>query len=181
MVRAGRVEPPAYEATRDPDTGIVNPDGIARYSGRLADTVGGVLGSGRFPPVLGGDCSILLGNLLALRRLGRYGLLFLDGHTHFHQPSADPAGEAASTEPALATGRGPRMLTDLEGREPWSGTRMSWPSASVTPRSPPSRACSPCRLSCTRSVRGTHPAPPVVRVLDGARFRGWSARTGPGR
>ncbi|NWF59366.1 MAG: hypothetical protein HXY43_08675 [Fischerella sp.] len=26
-----------------------------------------------FPVVLGGDCSILLGNLLALRRFGRYG------------------------------------------------------------------------------------------------------------
>ncbi|MFB8142432.1 arginase family protein [Streptomyces parvus] len=118
VVRAGRVEPPAYDATRDPDTGILNPDGIARYSVRLADAVGGVLDSGRFPLVLGGDCSILLGNLLALRRLGRYGLLFLDGHTDFYQPSADPAGEAASMELALATGRGPRILTDLEGRGP---------------------------------------------------------------
>ncbi|SBU99919.1 arginase [Streptomyces sp. Ncost-T6T-1] len=118
VVRAGRVEPPAYDATRDPGTGILNPDGIARYSVRLADAVGGVLDSGRFPLVLGGDCSILLGNLLALRRRGRYGLLFLDGHTDFYQPSADPAGEAASMELALATGRGPRVLTDLEGRGP---------------------------------------------------------------
>ncbi|MDQ8701318.1 arginase family protein [Streptomyces sp. LHD-70] len=118
VVRAGRVEPPAYDARRDPDTGILNPVGIAQYSVRLADAVGGVLGTGHFPLVLGGDCSILLGNLLALRRRGRYGLLFLDGHTDFYQPSADPAGEAASMELALATGRGPRLLTDLEGRGP---------------------------------------------------------------
>ncbi|MGI5359550.1 arginase family protein [Streptomyces sp. CA-252508] len=117
-VRAGRVDPPAYDPVRDPATGVLNPHGIARYAARLADAVGDVLDSGRFPVVLGGDCSILLGNLLALRRRGRPGLLFLDGHTDFYQPSAEPAGEAASMELALATGRGPRLLTDLEGRGP---------------------------------------------------------------
>ncbi|MGI5429954.1 arginase family protein [Streptomyces sp. CA-179760] len=117
-VRAGRVEPPAYDPVRDADTGVLNPDGIAGYSIALADAVGGVLVVGRFPVVLGGDCSVLLGNLLALRRRDRHGLLFLDGHTDFYQPSAEPAGEAASMELALATGRGPRVLTDLEGRGP---------------------------------------------------------------
>jgi arginase len=117
-VRAGRIEPPAYDPRRDPDTGILNPSGIAQYSVRLADAVGGVLDRGLFPVVLGGDCSILLGNLLALRRRGRHGLLFLDGHTDFYQPSAEPTGEAASMELALATGRGPRLLTDLEGYGP---------------------------------------------------------------
>ncbi|GAA3309525.1 hypothetical protein [Streptomyces cinereospinus] len=75
-VRAGRVAPPAYDPRRDPGTGVLNGTGIAQYSVRLADALGGVLGTGRFPVVLGGDCSILLGNLLALRRGGRYGLLF---------------------------------------------------------------------------------------------------------
>ncbi|MFG3056647.1 arginase family protein [Kitasatospora sp. NPDC048239] len=117
-VRAGRVEPPPYDPARDEATGILNPAGIARYSTALADAVGAVLDRGRFPVVLGGDCSILLGNLLALRRRGRYGLLFLDGHTDFYQPSAEPVGEAASMDLALATGRGPRPLTDLEGRGP---------------------------------------------------------------
>ncbi|MBC9730951.1 arginase family protein [Streptomyces sp. TRM68367] len=112
----GRVEAPAYDPARDGDTGVLNPVGIAQHSVRLADTVGGLLDGGRFPLVLGGDCSILLGNLLALRRRGRYGLLFLDGHTDFYQPSAEPNGEVASMELALATGRGPRQLADLEGR-----------------------------------------------------------------
>ncbi|MFC9126335.1 arginase family protein [Streptomyces sp. NPDC057099] len=117
-VRAGRVEPPAYDPERDPDTGVLNPGGIAGYSVALADAVTAVLDDGRFPLVLGGDCSVLLGNLLALRRRDRHGLLFLDGHTDFYQPSAEPAGEAASMELALATGRGPRVLADLEGRGP---------------------------------------------------------------
>ncbi|MFD5571839.1 arginase family protein [Streptomyces cadmiisoli] len=118
VARAARVEPPAYDPRRDPVTGVLNSDALARYSVRLADAVGDVLDSGRFPVVLGGDCSILLGNLLALARRGRHGLLFLDGHTDFYQPSAEPTGEAASMELALVTGRGPRPLTDLEGRGP---------------------------------------------------------------
>ncbi|MFI6370533.1 arginase family protein [Streptomyces sp. NPDC050546] len=117
-VRAGRVEPPGYDPERDPETGVLNPEGIAGYSVALADAVGGVLDDGRFPVVLGGDCSVLLGNLLALRRRDRHGLLFLDGHTDFYQPSAEPTGEAASMELALATGRGPRVLADLEGLGP---------------------------------------------------------------
>jgi arginase len=65
-----------------------------------------------------GDCSILLGNLLALRRRGRHGLLFIDGHADFYQPEAEPNGEAASMDLALATGRGPSVVTDLEGLRP---------------------------------------------------------------
>jgi len=97
---------------------VLNPHGIAQYAVSLADAVGPALARGSFPVVLGGDCSIILGNLLALRRRGRYGLLFVDGHTDFYQPEAEPNGEAASMDLALATGRGPRVLTDIEGRRP---------------------------------------------------------------
>ncbi|MEI5007742.1 arginase family protein [Streptomyces sp. PmtA] len=117
-VRGGRLEAPPYDPERDPGTGVLNPGAIARYSVLLADAVGDVLDRGAFPLVLGGDCRILLGNLLALRRRGRHGLLFLDGHTDFYQPSAEPLGEAASMDLALVTGRGPRLLTDLEGSGP---------------------------------------------------------------
>jgi arginase len=71
-----------------------------------------------FPVLLGGDCSILLGSTLALRRRGRYGLLFIDGHADFYQPQANPNGEAASMDLAFATGRGPELLTNLEGLRP---------------------------------------------------------------
>ena len=104
--RAGRVEPPQYDHHRDPETMLLNPRGIADYSVALADVVERVIDTGEFPVVLGGDCSIVLGCLLALRRRGRHGLLFLDGHADFYQPEAEPNGEAASMELALATGRG---------------------------------------------------------------------------
>ena len=114
--RAGRVEPPPYEPRRDPATGLLNPTGLRDYAHRLAATTGEVLNDGEVPVVLGGDCSILLGNLLALSRRGRHGLLFLDGHADFYQPEAEPNGEAASMDLALATGRGPSVVADLDGR-----------------------------------------------------------------
>jgi arginase len=114
--RAGRVEPPLYEPRRDPATGLLNPTGLRDYAHQLADTTGEILDGGEVPIVLGGDCSILLGNLLALSRRGRHGLLFLDGHADFYQPEAEPNGEAASMDLALATGRGPSVVADLDGR-----------------------------------------------------------------
>ena len=116
--RASRVEPPVYDHRRDAETGFLNPRGIAEYTPKLADAVGEVLRGGEFPVVLGGDCSIVLGALLALRRRGRFGLLFVDGHADFYQPEANINGEAASSELALATGRGPQLLTTFEGHRP---------------------------------------------------------------
>lgn len=114
----GRIEPPPYSPERDPDTLLLNPHGVVDYSIALADAIGTVVDDDGFPVVFGGDCSILLGNLLALRRRGRYGLLFIDGHADFYQPEAEPAGEAASMDLALATGRGPGVVANIEGRGP---------------------------------------------------------------
>jgi len=115
---AGRIAPPPYDRRRDPDTGVSNAKALATYASRLADATSDVLDAGEFPIVLGGDCSIVLGNMLALRRRGRYGLLFIDGHADFYQPAAEPNGEAASMDLALATGRGPDVVANIEGRRP---------------------------------------------------------------
>ena len=109
---------PPYDFERDPETMTLNAAAIAAWSPKLADAVGEVLDAGEFPVVLGGDCSILLGSTLALKRRGRHGLLFIDGHADFYQPEADPTGEAASMDLAFATGHGPRLLTDIEGQGP---------------------------------------------------------------
>jgi arginase len=116
--RAGLVAPPPYDPHRDASTSLLNPTGLRDYALDLADATGEVVDAGDFPIVLGGDCSILLGNLLALRRRGRYGLLFIDGHADFYQPAAEPNGEAASMDLALAASRGPAVVADLEGRAP---------------------------------------------------------------
>lgn len=113
---AGRIDPPPYDEAIDAETGVRNARAIASWTPRLADAIEGVLERDEFPIVLGGDCSIVLGATLALRRRGAAGLLFVDGHADFDQPGID--GEAASMDLALATGHGPSLLTDLEGRRP---------------------------------------------------------------
>jgi arginase len=118
--RAGRVEPDdPYDPVRDPDTLTLNARAIASYTRKLADAVGQLLDLGEFPILLGGDCSIVLGPTLALRRRGRFGLLFIDGHADFYQPEANPNGEAASMDLAFATGRGPSLITNVDGLAPF--------------------------------------------------------------
>ena len=116
--RAGRVESALYDGNRDPETGFLNAREIAEYSRRLASRIEEVLNMEHFPLVLGGDCSILLGSMLALKRRGRHGLLFLDGHMDFYQAEANINGEAASSELALVTGRGPALMTTYDGHFP---------------------------------------------------------------
>lgn len=98
-----KVAPPpsSYSHERDRETGILNPSGIRGYSLGLAEKVASLLDDNQFPLVLGGDCSILIGNMLALRRTGkRYVLFFIDGHADFHQPEASPDRQGSRHGPS---------------------------------------------------------------------------------
>jgi arginase len=151
--RAGRVEAAGYSADRDPGTHVMNPQAIRDYSPLLADAVTAVLGEGEFPVVLGGDCSILLGTMLALRRRGRYGLLYIDGDADFYQPEVNPLGGAASaSDLAFATGRGPDVVTDIEGRRPLVRAEDVVVFA--------------CRDAADRERRGCQPLPEGLLVID---------------
>lgn len=114
----GRVSTFSYSPERDKSTLLLNPYSIRAFSLQLADAVSFALHKKRFPLVLGGDCSILIGNLLALRRLGTYGLFFIDGHADFYQPEASPTGEVADMDLAIVSGRGPDVLTNINGLKP---------------------------------------------------------------
>lgn len=119
---AGETKPPDYSAAPDHPTGFRNGAKIAAYSIALSQRVAALIQTGHFPLVLGGDCSILLGNMLALRRLGEYGLCFLDGHQDFAFPRTTSylgSYAAAGLDLALATGRGPEALTNLLGLRPY--------------------------------------------------------------
>ena len=156
--RAGRVEAVGYSADRDPGTLVMNPQAIRDYSPLLADAVTAVLGEGEFPVVLGGDCSIVLGTMLALRRRGRYGLLYIDGDADFYQPEANPLGGAASaSDLAFATGYGPAVVTDIEGRLPLVRADDVVVFA--------------CRDAADRERRGCQPLPSGMLVIDRDQFR----------
>jgi arginase len=110
---AGRVETPPYR-TEVHTSGIRNAEAIAAHAGTLAAVVERIVCRRELPVVLGGDCSILLGNLLgARRRVERLGLIFLDGHSDFLTPERSGTHGAAGMDLALAVGRGPPILSGL--------------------------------------------------------------------
>jgi arginase len=86
----------------------------------LADRLGAVFDRACFAVVLGGECSILLGPAVAMRRRGRYGVAYLDGHSDFRHPgNSRSVGAAGGEALALVTGRGQADLADLEARAPY--------------------------------------------------------------
>ncbi|MET8979113.1 arginase family protein [Streptomyces sp. NPDC004539] len=117
----GVVVPPRYDrGDWQEGDGVFNAEAIAVYTRRLADRIEHHVRAGDFPVVLGGDCSIQLGASLALRRIGRYGLAVIDGSADFRHPgNSDRVGAAGGEELAIATGRGQRDLSDLEGLRPY--------------------------------------------------------------
>ena len=111
------VAPPPYGFGVDPETGVRNAEAIRAYTLRLATTIEAAVAGGSLVVVLGGDCSILLGAMLGLRRWGDVGLIFVDGHRDFQTPETSATGGAAGMDLALATGRGPALLTHFDGAE----------------------------------------------------------------
>lgn len=116
-IDAGAVVPPRYLSQWTP--GIVrNEQAIAAYAHALAKRLAELRQRSFFPLVLGGDCSIILGNLLALRQEGRFGLAYIDGHSDFRHPgNSDRVGAAAGEDLALLAGRG-HALARLDPRGP---------------------------------------------------------------
>ena len=114
----GRVIPPPYDPAIDPESHIRNAQRIATYAHAVADRLASIFDDGDFPLVLGGDCSILLGPLLALRRRGSYGLCFIDGHLDLLTPETSQSKGAAGMDLALALGHGPKILADLDRLSP---------------------------------------------------------------
>jgi arginase len=116
---AGCVRPSLqYSPERDKRTLLLNASPIRSFSLQLAAMVRDILDDNQFPVVLGGDCSILIGTLLSLRRSGRYGLFFIDGHADFYQPQASTTGEVADMDLAIVSGRGPDILTNIDNLKP---------------------------------------------------------------
>src|ERR1700730_5846504 len=114
---APAVRAPAFDEERDPELGARNVRAAAALAIEQADHVSQILNAGEFPVVLGGDDSVLLGCLLALRRLGSTALVLLDGHTDFWD-LPDGTGELSDSDLWIATGHGPDVISDLEGRRP---------------------------------------------------------------
>lgn len=122
---AGEVASPNYSTEPDLSTGFRNGTKIVDYSKVLANKVANLIEDNRFPLILGGDCSILLGSMLALRSRGEYGLCFIDGHDDFAYPKNNKNFgfyAAAGLDLGLVTGHGPDELVNINDMRPYVST-----------------------------------------------------------
>jgi len=107
-----------YSTMRD-DSGMMNAQALRSFSEALLQQTTDVILRESFPVVLGGDCSILLGIMAALKSCGEYGLITLDAHADFYHSTESISGEAADMDIALVTGRGPDLLANINGLKPY--------------------------------------------------------------
>lgn len=114
-----RLEPFSYGWYIDGESGVGNADKIVLYAKEQAKILSQYLDQGGFQLVLGGDCSVLIGNALALKKKGVFGLLFLDGHTDFMPTAFSRSKAAAGMDLSLVTGHGHPKLTDIHGLGPY--------------------------------------------------------------
>ena len=74
--------------------GLLGEPALVSMVEKLSEIAGQALAGGHWPLVIGGDCAVLLGALLGMRRAGdRPGLLFIDGHEDAWLPHRRPTGE----------------------------------------------------------------------------------------
>jgi arginase len=115
-----QVPAPPYSMDIHQESKIRNAETIAAYSRTLARHVQEAVEKGMVPVVIGGDCSILLGNSLGLKSAGGcYGLFSIDGHTDYMLPEHSGTAGAAGMDLALVTGNGPSILSNIDNKGPY--------------------------------------------------------------
>lgn len=108
-----------YNTERDTETKCLNPLTIHTFSLALMKEISQQVKNNNFSLVLGGDCSILIGIMPALKMNGKFGLVFIDAHADFYDPSQSTTGEVADMDLAIVTGRGPDILANIHHLKPY--------------------------------------------------------------
>jgi arginase len=69
---------------------------------------------------LGGECSLITGEIAAFRKrfAGRLGILWMDAHGDFNTPATSPSGFIGGMCLALTSGRGPSLTDEVEKLRP---------------------------------------------------------------
>jgi arginase len=114
-----RLQAPAYSMDFDEETGTKNPDQIIEYAGKQSELILKNYTENSFNIILGGDCSILIGTASALKKLGNFGLFYLDGHTDFIPPQLSESKGIAGMDLAVVSGIGHEKLTNIDNLKPY--------------------------------------------------------------
>jgi arginase len=121
-----RIDPPKYSNLRDHETQILNANSLVEYAREQAYLINNLLTQNKFPFILGGDCSILLGSAIALKQKGNYGLFYLDGHTDFMNISLSETGGVGGMAASIVTGNGHEKLSDILNLSPYIKEENLW-------------------------------------------------------
>jgi arginase len=108
------------DPTRGRLAGFLNERALLEMAEAVYARVRAALQAGRFPLLHGGDCSVLLGAVPAVRDVcGTAALLFVDGHEDATTMEQSTTGEAANMEIALLLGMtGQRVTEPMRSRLP---------------------------------------------------------------
>ncbi|WP_431242393.1 arginase family protein [Flavobacterium sp. P21] len=120
------LDAPKYTNLKDPETQILNANSLVDYAREQAYLINNLLSQNKFPFILGGDCSILLGSAIALKQKGNYGLFYLDGHTDFMDISLSETGGFGGMAASLVTGKGHQKLTNILNLCPYIKEENLW-------------------------------------------------------
>lgn len=121
-----RLDPPKYSNSKDNETQILNANSLVEYAREQAYLINNLLTQNKFPFILGGDCSILLGSAIALKQKGNYGLFYLDGHTDFMDVSLSETGGVGGMAASIVTGNGHEKLTNILNLSPYIKEENLW-------------------------------------------------------
>ncbi|MFP3591005.1 arginase family protein [Chryseobacterium sp. SIMBA_038] len=114
-----RLEAPEYTMDFDEETQVKNSHQIIEYAKKQSELILKNFDKKIFNIILGGDCSILIGNAIALRKIGNFGLFYLDGHTDYIPPQLSPSGGVAGMDLAIVSGLGHEKLANIDNLKPY--------------------------------------------------------------
>lgn len=97
----------------------------ARYLPQVAsicrdayEQITGALQPGERAIFLGGDHTISIGTVAAVRQRGRVGVLWVDAHADMNTPETSPSGNIHGMSVAALLGDGPAALSEISGHRP---------------------------------------------------------------
>ena len=117
---------PAYIPEKDAATGLLNCRSLIHYAKLQASLIAPMFAQHHLPVIIGGDCSILVGVALALRKAGNYGLFYLDGHTDFMDIRFSETGGMGGMAAYAVTGNGYAGISNIDGHSPYINEDNLW-------------------------------------------------------
>jgi arginase len=86
----------------------------------VKDKLAGLIDPSRITFCLGGECAFVPGCLAGLKTVyeGKPAMVWLDAHGDFNIPETSPSGFIGGMPLAIACGRGPRLMSDIESLRP---------------------------------------------------------------